>query len=199
MAKSMSGQSNLLGLMISGDSASVTSSPALEDGPMRSGSPDGQRTDLSGPEVVRVSRSRLRAPRLAGPIRGIFGRRGASSSRSAGLLSCLASKLRQRLDTDGSTVFVMIWKERITPSGRLIYRLRASAPSIDVNGSGSLPTPSGTSNHGRSHVAGRLDEWGGRSNCFRGTEAGALHSPGFELWIMGFPDARSEERRVGKE
>jgi hypothetical protein len=60
---------------------------------------------------------------------------------------------------------------------------------IDVTGFGSLPTPSGTSNHGKNHVAGRLDEWGGSSNYFRGKEVGNLHLPAFELWTMGFPEA----------
>jgi len=56
------------------------------------------------------------------------------------------------------------------------------------NASGSLlPTPSGTSNHGQNHVSGRLDEWGGSSNPFRGTEAGKLHSACFEEWMMGWP------------
>lgn len=53
---------------------------------------------------------------------------------------------------------------------------------------GSLPTPTGTSNHGKNHVAGRIDEWGGSANYFRGTEAGRLHLPAFELWTMGYPD-----------
>lgn len=75
------------------------------------------------------------------------------------------------------------------PSGLPSFRLAVSAPRIDVTGNGLLPTPSGTSNHGKSHVSGRLDEWGSSSNYFRGTEYGALHLPSFELWIMGFPDA----------
>jgi hypothetical protein len=52
---------------------------------------------------------------------------------------------------------------------------------------GSLPTPSGTSNHGKNHVCGRLDEWGGSSNPWRGTEIGRTSSPAFEEWVMGWP------------
>lgn len=51
-----------------------------------------------------------------------------------------------------------------------------------------IPTPSGTSNHGKNHVSGRIDEWGGGSNPFRGTEIGKLHCPRFEEWLMGWPD-----------
>jgi len=55
-----------------------------------------------------------------------------------------------------------------------------------------LPTPSGTSNHGKNHVSGRIDEWGGSSNRFRGTEIGKLHCPRFEEWLMGWPDQWTE-------
>ncbi len=54
-------------------------------------------------------------------------------------------------------------------------------------GSGSLPTPSGTSNHGQNHVCGRLDEWGGSSNPWRGTETGRIACASFEEWVMGWP------------
>lgn len=50
----------------------------------------------------------------------------------------------------------------------------------------SLPTPSGVRS-GKNHVAGRLDEWGGSSNQFRGTEFGKIKSPPFEEWVMGWP------------
>ena len=55
-----------------------------------------------------------------------------------------------------------------------------------------LPTPSGTSNHGKNHVSGRLDEWGGSGNLWRGTEIGRLHCPRFEEWLMGWPDQWTE-------
>lgn len=57
---------------------------------------------------------------------------------------------------------------------------------------GLWPTPSGTSNHGKNHVIGRLDEWGGSSNPFRGSRNAALRLPGFEEWMMGWPVAWTE-------
>lgn len=58
---------------------------------------------------------------------------------------------------------------------------------IKESGSGSsLPTPSGCRS-GKNHVAGRLDEWGGSSNPWRGTEIGKTHTPAFEEWVMGWP------------
>jgi hypothetical protein len=47
-----------------------------------------------------------------------------------------------------------------------------------------LPTP----NAGNDHWGGRLDEWGGSTNPFRGTEIG--HLPLNPCWVeelMGFP------------
>jgi hypothetical protein len=117
----------------------------------------------------------------------ICGLRGFLSSPSAALQSSLESRLKRRLDGVGSTLFSLTWKAKVTPAGRPLCRLAALAPPIDVTVCGSLQTPSGTSNHGKNHVAGRLDEWGGSSNNFRGTGVGNLHLPAFELWTMGFP------------
>lgn len=61
------------------------------------------------------------------------------------------------------------------------------AQITEGNGFGFLPTPSGTSNHGKNHVSGRLDEWGGSSNPWRGTEIGKVHCASFEEWVMGWP------------
>ena len=53
--------------------------------------------------------------------------------------------------------------------------------------SGSLPiAPSGCRNRGN-HVVGRLDEWGGSGNPWRGTNIGKLRLPDFEEWVMGWP------------
>ncbi len=51
---------------------------------------------------------------------------------------------------------------------------------------GWLPTPSGV-NSPRSHTMGRPDEWGGASNCLRGTQIGAALSPNFEEIVIGWP------------
>lgn len=51
---------------------------------------------------------------------------------------------------------------------------------------GLLPTPSGT-NGGTNHTVGRMDEWGGSSNPFRGTALGRVRCAAFEEWMMGWP------------
>ena len=68
------------------------------------------------------------------------------------------------------------------------YQLPSLAHHIaDGDGGGLLPTPSGTSNHGKNHVSGRLDEWGGSSNPWRGTKIGKVHCAAFEEWMLGLP------------
>ena len=63
--------------------------------------------------------------------------------------------------------------------------------------SGYWPTPSGVSNHGRNHVGGRLDEWGGSSNPFRGTEIGKMRLPTLEEWMMDWPVSWTELTPLG--
>lgn len=45
------------------------------------------------------------------------------------------------MGTAGSTLFAMTWKDKATPSGRLVSLLRASAPRTSGKGCGSWPTP----------------------------------------------------------
>lgn len=63
------------------------------------------------------------------------------SSRSAALQSCLESRLRARLDSAGSTLYALTWKERATPSGRPIFARRASVPRTSDSDSGSSGWP----------------------------------------------------------
>jgi hypothetical protein len=42
-------------------------------------------------------------------------------------------------------------------------------------------------NGGKNHTVGRLDEWGGNSNPFRGTDIGKKRCATFEEWMMGLP------------
>lgn len=72
-----------------------------------------------------------------------FGPSGSVSSASAALQSSLASRLRVLMDSTGSTLFRLTWKERVTPSQRSISALRASAPrTVDSVSTLSLwPTP----------------------------------------------------------
>lgn len=183
----MNDQSKTLSPETCADSCSVTSLPESADGAMPWTLPDGREISGSGLAHALASLSARQVKELGLTISGISGPPGSISSASADLQRCLENRLQERLGTAGLIELSVTWKAAATPAGLRYYRRVARTLGISVTGSGSLPTPSGTSNHGKNHVAGRLDEWGGAGNPFRGTEIGAVHCPRFELWMMGYP------------
>lgn len=166
-----------------------TCSPASAAGPSLYDLLVGPIPDPSGQQVARASLSARQVRELGLLTSGTFGPSPTTSLRSADLQALLASRLRVSPAFCGSISYALTWKHRVTLSGVPICALRASARRISGSAFTGLPTPSGTSNHGVNHVAGRLDEWGGSSNPFRGTDLGAVHSPSFEFWMMGLPGA----------
>ena len=62
----------------------------------------------------------------ASQISVTYGPHGSGSFWSAVLTQSLASRLREKTDSLGSTLFRLTWKERVTPSGRVIPALRAT-------------------------------------------------------------------------
>jgi hypothetical protein len=71
----------------------------------------------------------------------IFGLSGGSLSGSAALQQSLESRLRARLDVNGSPEFVLTWSHWDIPSGAPICRLRASARRISAKGYSGWRTP----------------------------------------------------------
>ena len=123
------------------DMTSVISSPVSVDGALHSGLPVGPMTGQYGQDHARANHSAQQERNRECRTNGTSGRSGTASSASATLQSSLASRLRLRLTTDGSTLFAMTWKTKDTPSGRSVCLLRASARRISDNGCGSWPTP----------------------------------------------------------
>jgi hypothetical protein len=131
----------------------ATSLPVLEDGPSLSGLQAGRIAAPCGPDPARANLSARQAAERGLLTSGTYGRPGSISSTSATLQRSLVNRLKQQLNTDGSTLFKMTWKESITPSLRWACLLRARARNTTGLDDGSLPTPSGTSNHGKNHVS----------------------------------------------
>jgi len=188
MAKSIPGQLSMFHPETCGGSPNATSSPGSVDGATPCDSPDGPMIGQSGPEAAPASPSAQPGNGKEKQMNDTFGPNSTASSRSAALTRCLANRLQENLGKNGLTVPPMEWRRSTTRSLRSYYQLAVLGRGRKGSGSGLLPTVSGTSNHGRNHVAGRLDEWGGSSNPFRGTSLGKVHSPGFELWMMGYRD-----------
>lgn len=172
---------------MSAASRNVIGLPASAGGPTLFDWLDGRTIGGPGPDHAPASPSPSPAYKPDLPTSGTSGLPGTGLSASASLQQSLENKLRAL--PFGSTDYTLTWKARILPSGRQICRLHASAQSTAGLDSTLLRTPSGTSNHGKNHVAGRLDEWGGRGNPFRGTSLGKVHCPAFEFWVMGYHEA----------
>lgn len=139
MATSMNVRSKPSNPKTSPASSSAISSPAAVSGPTLLASPAGQTIDLFGPAPVPADPSAKPASAKVLTTRATFGRHGFGSSASAGLACSLASNLMKR--TRGSILFRLTWKAVATPSGRLLYLLRASGASTHATELGSWPTP----------------------------------------------------------
>ena len=100
--------------------------PESEAGPLPWAWQDGRQMLLFGPEAALANR--FRAPESEGgtPTSDTSGPLGSDLSASAALQSSLASRLHQRMDSNGSMEYSLTWKTRVTPAGRPICALRAS-------------------------------------------------------------------------
>ncbi len=121
-------------------SRSAISSPESAAGPTRCDSQAGPMTDLFGRALAPASRSAQPARVASSTMRATYGRLGSGSSESAALSLALASRLQALTPWLGSTMFQLTWKARVTPSGRSIPALRASAPRTSGSGCTGWPT-----------------------------------------------------------
>ncbi len=125
------------------DTRNATSSPVSASGATPCGAPAGETTSPSGPEAALASLSARQAKEAGRLTSGTCGLTGSISSRTASreMSLSLASRLRPRTDLLGSTLFTLTWKDRVTPSGRSICALRASARRTSDSACSSWPTP----------------------------------------------------------
>lgn len=150
----MSGQSQMFDLPIWLVTPNATSSPASEDGPWPSNSPDGPLTVLSGPEAALANLSASQAKEQGLLTSGTYGRIGSILYGQSDLRQCSVSRLKQQLTTDGSTLFKTTWKEKITPSHQSVSLLRASGHRTSDSGCGLWPTPLVNDELGSTHCYG---------------------------------------------
>ena len=124
---------------------SVISSPELGDGLALFDFQDGPTTAPSGPDLALANLSARQAISKGLMTSGTFGRLGIGSSTSFALQQSLESKSRARLRSLGSTLYLLTWKARVTPSQRVICALRASERPTSGNDFGSWLTPTAQS------------------------------------------------------
>lgn len=98
-------------------------------------------TEPCGRAPVLASLSARQAKGMGLLTSGTYGRRGSTSSSSAALQSSLESRLLASLPVSGSTLYSMTWKEQVTPAGRRIFLLAASAHRTSGNDSTGWVSP----------------------------------------------------------
>ena len=116
------------------DTHSVTSLQESQDGQKRCGEQELMQTDLFGQVLVHARRSVAQENSKVSKIQEIYGRTSFGSSASADLNESLASRLKQRLDTVGSTVYRQTWNRKVTPLGRVYWAHTARAQTTSDNG-----------------------------------------------------------------
>lgn len=132
------------------DSLKCTLLPELEFGRTHSDLPASTTTRKSGQAAAPASLSARQARERELLTSGTYGPPGNGSSTSADLAGYMASRLQAKMRSTGSTLYSLTWKDRVTPAGRTISALRASAHRTSGSDS-SLPLVGWTTATVRDH------------------------------------------------
>lgn len=119
----------------------VTSLQESAAGPSPFALQDGPTTGPCGQALAPANHSAWPGDDLANATPDIFGQCGGNLSKSAALQQSLESRLRARMDVNGSPEFVLTWSHWDMPSGAPILRLRASARRTSASGFTGWRTP----------------------------------------------------------
>lgn len=143
MERLTSEASRTLPLLTWQDSRNATSSPGSAAGPSLCASPDGATGGTSGQLPCLASLSARQAKEMGLLTSGTSGLRTSTSLRteSRRLSLRLGNRLHQKTASLGSTLYRLTWRERATPSGRLIPALRASVRRTSASACIGWPTP----------------------------------------------------------
>ena len=120
---------------------SVISLPGSAGGVLRCNGRELLQTGLSGQAPAPAKTSVAPGSKKGLPANETSGPRSSISSASADLNSSLASRLKTRCATVGSTVYTQTWKERVTPAGLSYWEHTARAPTTSGKGYTGWPTP----------------------------------------------------------
>lgn len=123
------------------DSISAISSPGSGDGRLPCVAQDGPTVALHGQHHAPANLSARQAKALGLLTSGTYGPPHIGLSASAALSWSLASNLAALTRTTGSTLYKLTWKPWAMPSGRLRFRLRASAHRTSETVLTGWPTP----------------------------------------------------------
>lgn len=139
------------------DSISAISSPGSADGRLPCVAQDGQTVARHGQHHAPASLSARQAKGLGLLTSGTYGPPHIGLSASAALSWSLASNLAALTRATGSTLYKLTWKPWAMPSGRLRFRLQASARRTSETELIGWPTPIASNGRG----AGNFNRQGG--------------------------------------
>ena len=156
------------------DSISAISSQGSADGRSHCVAQDGQIVARHGQHHAHASLSARQAKALGLLTSGTYGPPHIGLSASAALSWSLASNLAALTRTTGSTLYKLTWKPWAMPSGRLRFRLRASARRTRETVLIGWPTPIASNGRG----AGNFNRQGGGKPSDSGVIIGLAHTDG---------------------
>lgn len=151
--------------MMSEDIHNVTSLLESGAGPSPCNMQDGPQPDLFGQEVAHANPSALLEKAKEKTTPGTCGLNLNASLRSARLQLSLESRLRARMDVNGSLEYVLIWKHWDMPWGGAICALRASGRRTSDSDFFGWPTP---------RAQNATGSWEGRNPSASDGEGGPL-------------------------
>lgn len=151
----MNDQSQMSFLPILQDSINATSLRVLPVGLWPFGSPDGQPINLCGLRVAPASHSASPEEEKAPVTEDTFSPNSEGSWKPVSLQSRLESRLRQRLDENGSPEYSMTWKKLDMKSREPICALRACPRRKSDKGYAGWPTATTRDGKG-GYVGGRI-------------------------------------------
>ena len=183
---------------------SATSSLVSAAGHSHLGKLDGPTTAQSGARAAHASLSARQAKALGLMTSVTYGHLCIGSSSSSALQSSLESRLRDRVQIDGSTLYKLTWKTWRTPLGPSRSQLRASDLRKNGTGSTGWPTPKKGKSGGRGNPdRGKQRRIEDTATTIALTGPGMLGSnaamakdvrlnPEHSRWLMGYPDRWTE-------
>ena len=196
----MSGTSEMCEKVILTGSRNAISSPESLGGRTHCAWQDGRTIARSGLGVAHASHSAPPEHTAEQMTIDTFGQSFNASSRSEDLQSFLESRLRARLDADGSPEYVLVWKRWDMQSGPPICALRASARRTYA--SGSIGLAGWATPLSKDWKSGHANQLGINSRPLNEQATGLIPigliasmekrdgyrlNHRFSLWLMGFP------------
>jgi hypothetical protein len=129
--------------MICEDTPKSTCSPEWGDGRTPSAALGGMTPAQFGRHLAPANLSARQAKAMDLMMSGTYGPQPIISSRSAALASYAENRLQAATECYGSTLYRLTWKRWVTPSGRPLFLLRASAVRTKgtAHGGSGWPTP----------------------------------------------------------